>query len=53
MIYIFHYFVILPWFLYLAYDQNISDNYGQLLFFIGLTVSLYHSYKALNRFGYF
>ena len=53
VIHIFHYFIILPWFLYLAYDQNISDNYGQVLFFIGLTVSSYHSYKALNRFGYF
>jgi hypothetical protein len=48
---LFHYIIIIPWLLYLSYNKKVSKNYGEVLFSIGLGITLYHSYKALIRFN--
>ena len=48
---LFHYLVLIPWLLHLSYNKKVSKNYGDLIIFIGINISLYHSYKAYTRFN--
>jgi hypothetical protein len=49
LIYIMHYFVILPSLLYIAYTQKLSDGQYNTALTTGLFVMGYHSYKAYGR----
>ena len=48
-----HYLFFLPWFLFIAYNQNITEEEGDNLFNTGLVITVYHLYKALTRYKVF
>jgi len=47
-----HFIIILPWLLYLGFNnEEISKEYQKAIFFIGLFISIYHGYKAYIRYN--
>ena len=46
---LFHYLVILPSLLYIAYKREFSDETYNTIFITGIVISIYHAYKFYTR----
>jgi len=47
-----HYIIVIPMFLYIAYNgyyQKLSDSEYKNIFIFGINIMIYHSYKLFNR----
>ena len=46
---VFHWFVLLPLFLYIGYSQKLSDDAHDLIIVSSIFITIYHSYKYYTR----